>query len=34
MSYKIIYDDMAKPEPLLKLCCGVNIARLEGDLLM
>jgi len=32
-SYRILYDDLAKPEPLLKLCSGVVIARLQGDLI-
>jgi hypothetical protein len=31
-SSKIIYDDMAKPDPLLRLCEGVVMARMEGNL--
>lgn len=31
-SSKIIYNDMAKPEPLLRLCEGVLMSRMEGDL--
>jgi len=31
-SSKIIYDDMSKPGPLLRICEGVVIARMEGDL--
>jgi len=30
--YKIIYEDMPNPSPLLKLCAGVEIARHENRL--
>lgn len=31
--YKIVYDDMPNPTPLLKLCSGVEVARYEGNLI-
>eukprot|EP00826_Nyctotherus_ovalis_P037579 TRINITY_DN3437_c0_g1_i6.p1 TRINITY_DN3437_c0_g1~~TRINITY_DN3437_c0_g1_i6.p1 ORF type:complete len:114 (+),score=28.28 TRINITY_DN3437_c0_g1_i6:104-445(+) len=30
--YKVIYEEMPNPTPLLKLCTGVEIARHEYDL--